>query len=68
MTWNRYDLKRAGVGGECVQTQAGKVLTAEEQNRLCALKKTLDIFDEENHPQEHAELLQEIEELEGRCA
>ena len=68
LTWNRYDLQRAGAGGGCVKTQGGRVLTADEQNRLCALKASLEIFDEENHPQEHAELLQEIRELEGRCA
>ena len=68
LMWHKADLNKQGAQTGAVVTQAGRVLTVEEQNRLCALKKTLDIFDEENHPQEHAELLQEIEELEGRCA
>ena len=68
LMWHKADLNKQGAQTGAVVTQAGRVLTVEEQNRLCALKKTLDIFDEENHPTEHAELLQEIEELEGRCA
>lgn len=66
LNWNRNDLQRAGVGGGCVQTQAGKILTAEEQNRLVALKKTIGMFDPVREAEEYNELKRRIEELEGR--